>query len=125
MELGGQFVCVRDDSVVVLATGATANLVRFKWLGNHNSYLRKMGFPKGAPYPAMARLKFGDGRVGDVQHAAHIKVGVAGRGGAFTAFVSKAEIPALLPKRPLRHLEAHWVWNVIFPQFGIKEWISH
>ena len=35
-ELGGQFVVTQSDSVVVLNTGATANLVCCKWLGNRN-----------------------------------------------------------------------------------------
>ena len=34
VEMGGHFVSARDDSVVVLDSGATADLVYFKWLGN-------------------------------------------------------------------------------------------
>ena len=49
LEIGGQFVCVRDDSIAVLGASAKTNLVRFKWLDNHNLYLRKMGFPKVTP----------------------------------------------------------------------------
>ena len=81
LDLGGQFVCARDDSVVVLDSGSTDDLVSLKVLENHNSYLRKMGFLRAIPYPAMARSKFGDGRVGEVRHAAEIKVGIAGRMG--------------------------------------------
>ena len=63
-----------------------------------------MGFPKVMPNPTMARFKFGDGRVGEVKHAADIKVGSAGRKGAFTAFVLDADIPALLRKGVLEAL---------------------
>ena len=46
----------------------------------------------------MNRFKFGDVRAGEVRCAADIKVGIAGRRGAFTAFVLGAGIPALLRK---------------------------
>ena len=83
LELGGQFAVTQSDDVVVLGAGAgaTANLVCFEWLGNHNSFLQKTRFPKVTPYSATARLKFGDGRVGAVKHAADINVGIAGRVG--------------------------------------------
>ena len=55
-----------------------------------------MGSPDANPNPTIARFKFGDGRVGEVRYAADIKVGIAERGGAFTAFVLVADIPALL-----------------------------
>ena len=57
-------------------------------------------------YPSAARFKFGDGRIGEVQYAANITVGIAGRKGAFTAFVMDAEIPALLRKGALEALGA-------------------
>ena len=41
LDLGGQFVCVRKASVVVLDTGAAANLFRLKWIANHNSFFRE------------------------------------------------------------------------------------
>ena len=44
LEIGGQFVCARDDSVAVLDAVATANLVRSKSLDSHNSYLQKRGW---------------------------------------------------------------------------------
>ena len=46
----------------------------------------------------MACSKLGDGRVGEVRHAADIKVGIAARRGALTVFVLEADIPALLRK---------------------------
>ena len=97
----GQFVCARDGSFVVLDTSATANLVRFAWMGNRNLRFRKMGFPKLIPYPTMARLKFGDGRVDQVRRAAGIQVGTVGRRGTSTACVLGVAIPALLRKGAL------------------------
>ena len=98
LEIGGQLVCVRDDSVVALDTGATTNFVRLKRLDNRDSYEQKMRPPKVIPLPTRARSIFGDGRVGEVRYAADIKVGIAGCRGTFTALVFKAEIPALLRK---------------------------
>ena len=57
-----------------------------------------MGFAKVNLYPTSARLKFGDRRIGEAKYAADIKVGIAGRGGAFTTLVRDADIPALLCK---------------------------
>ena len=66
------------------------------------------------PYPTIARCKFGDGRAGEVKHAAEIKVGIARRRGASAAFVSEAAIPALLRKGAFEVLGANSVSNVIF-----------
>ena len=55
-----------------------------------------MGFAKVNLYPTSARLKFGDRRIGEAKYAADIKVGTAGRGGAFATLVRDADIPALL-----------------------------
>ena len=63
-----------------------------------------MGSPKVLPYSTMARLKFRDGRLGEVKHAADIPVGVAGRKGAFAASVLEADIPALPRKGALESL---------------------
>ena len=91
---------------MVLDAGATANLVCYKWLENHNSFLERQGLEKAVPYPSNARFKFGDGRMGEVKHAADIKVGIAGCKGTFTAFVLDADIPALLRKGALDALGA-------------------
>ena len=63
-----------------------------------------MGSPKAAPYPAMARFKFGDGRLGEVRHAADIEVGIARRRGALAAFVLGTGLPALLRNGALEAL---------------------
>ena len=66
LDSGCLLVCTRDDSVVVLDTGATANLACFRWLSRHNSLLERKGLPRALTYPAQARFKFGDGRTGNV-----------------------------------------------------------
>ena len=106
IDLGGEFVVSPASSVVVLDTGATANLVCRQWLANHNRFLERQGIEKAHLYPADARFKFGDGRIGEVRYAADITVGIAGRKGSFTAFVLDAEIPALLCKGALEALSA-------------------
>ena len=92
------------DSVVVFDAGATANLICFKWLDNRHLFLQNLGFPKVMPYSTSARLKFGGGRVGEVRHAADIKVGIAWRKIAFATFVLDADIPALMRKGALEAL---------------------
>ena len=64
---------MHDDSVAVLGSGATANLVRFKWLENRNSHLQKAGIPHVSTFPTLARFKFGDGRVGGVRYIARAR----------------------------------------------------
>ena len=91
-----QLICTKEDSVAILDTVATANLVCFRWLNRHNSMLGKMGLPRVSPYPAQARFKFGDGRMGVARFAVDITADRAGAKGDFTAFVLDADIPALL-----------------------------
>ena len=106
IDLGGELVVSRASSVGLLDAGATANLVRRAWLANHNQVLERLGMEKVHLYPSAARFKFGDGRIGEVQYAANISVGIAGCKGAFTAFVMDAEVPALLRKGALEALGA-------------------
>ena len=73
-----QFICTREDNAVILNAGATANLVCSWRLNHHNSPSEKVGLPRVPTYPAQARFKFGDGRMGDVKFAAEITAGVAG-----------------------------------------------
>ena len=96
VEVGGRFARAHGDSVVVLLAGTAANLVCFKWLGNHISLPRKTGGPKVNTYLAMARFRFGDSRIGDVRYASDIKVGTPGSSGAVAAFVLEADVAALL-----------------------------
>ena len=84
--------------MVVLDTGATANFARFSLLAHHNSILEKHGFPRVATYPSNAKFRRGDGRLGEVRHAADIPVRIAGNKGKFTAFALDGDSPALLPK---------------------------
>ena len=87
-------MAAQSESAVVLDTGATANLVCYKWLENHNLFLGKQGLAEAVPYPSAARFKFGGGGIGEVKHAADTKVGIAGCAGAFAAFALDAEVPA-------------------------------
>ena len=98
--VGGQFACVSGDSIAVLDTGATANLACFKWLANRKSRLRNLGIPEVTAFPAMARFFFGDGRVGSERFSADIKVGIAGRGGAFAVSALEADIPRYCVRGP-------------------------
>ena len=106
MELGRLFLASPSESAVALGAGATADLVCRKWLANHNAILGKQVLGTAVPYPSSARYKFGDGRIGEVEHESDIEVGNAGRRGAFTAFALDAEIPALLRKGALGALGA-------------------
>ena len=47
-------------------------------------------------YPASARFKFGDGRLGRVRFVADVAVGTAGRKRALAAFALEADNPACL-----------------------------
>ena len=46
LDFRGQLLRTAEDGVVVLDTGATANFVRFRWLGNRNLLVEKHGSPR-------------------------------------------------------------------------------
>ena len=96
--MGGQFLCAGADSVAVLDTGATVNLVRPRRLGRRNKLLEHNGRSRVSTYPACPRNKFGGGRTAEARFAAIIPAQIAGCRGKFTALVSEADIPALLRK---------------------------
>ena len=96
MDAGGLFLVSEKGSVVVLDTGATANLVCFRCLDHHNRLAERHGFRRVSTYPQKARFRLGDGRVGNVRHAVDIPAGIAGNTAKLTAFVLRADIPALL-----------------------------
>ena len=73
------------------------------------------------PHDTAARLKFGDGGVGEVEHAADIKVGIAGCRGALTAFASEADIPAKLRKGASESLSGSWISYGLFWQLRSAE----
>ena len=75
-------------------SGATAHSVCFRWFERHKRLLVKEERQKISAFPASALFRFGDGRLGEARHAAHISVGIAGNKGKFTAFATCAEIPA-------------------------------
>ena len=76
LEAGGQLIYVKEDSVVLLDTGATATLVCVRWLNRHSPMLEKMGLPCVSAYPARTRFTFWGERL-----ATDIKAGVAGEKG--------------------------------------------
>ena len=98
LDLGYQFWCMGEDRAVVFDTGAAANLVHFRWLGDRSLLSGKHGLPRVLTNPACARFKSGDGPLGDVRFAADIAVRLAGCNGASTALVLGADTPALLRK---------------------------
>ena len=89
---------MREDGLAILDAGATANLVCFRWLENHNLLPAQRGFPQFSTFPAKARFEFRGSRMGEVRCAAEITVGVAGNKGSFTASVLDADLPAYLRK---------------------------
>ena len=52
LDVGCQLICMRNDSVVALDAGATANLVCFRWLHHHNALLEQRGVSRIPTYPA-------------------------------------------------------------------------
>ena len=94
-------VCAVEGSVVILDTGATANLVCFRWLNQHNAMLEKVDLARASTCPAHAPFKFGDRSMGGSKLAADISLGSAGANGAFTTFVLDADVPAPLRKGAL------------------------
>merc|ERR1712131_325344 len=92
------------ESMVILDTGASANLVGTRWLQRHDDILREMGWPRVRRFKASARFKFGDGRVGTVTQAAFVPISIAGHTGELMAYIVEADIPALLGKAALECL---------------------
>ena len=92
MDVGNLFSAPVEDSVVVLDTGATANLVRFRWLEQCN---RLRGSQRVFAYLSNAGLRFGCVRVGDVRPATDIPAGIAENKSNLTAYALGADIPAL------------------------------
>ena len=71
-------LCARNRTALrFLDNGAAANVVCLRWLEHHNRVLQRKGFLLVATYPAFARFKFGDGRLGEVRRAADASVGIA------------------------------------------------
>ena len=83
----------------VLETGEAANSVCLRGSETHNKLPGRRGCPRVSTYPSKAWFRSGDGRVGEVRHAADIPAGVARNKSTFTAFVLEAATPALLRKR--------------------------
>ena len=85
LHLGGQFSFEEADSAAAPEAGATARLARFRLSARRNRIWGKKGFPRVSTYPACARFRFGDWRLGEVRHSADIPAGIAGNQKKFTA----------------------------------------
>ena len=79
LDLDGQFLCMRENSVVALDSVAAANLLCFGRLGGHNLRKGKQGLLRISTYSASARAKFGDAHLGEVRLFAGFTFGIAGR----------------------------------------------
>ena len=53
---GGQLPRMGEGGAVALGTGATANLVRFRWLERHREFSRSQGIPRVTTHPVCALL---------------------------------------------------------------------
>ena len=95
---GELFRASDSDSLVVVGTGATANLVCLCWPARRNRTLGRERYRKVSTYPSSARLRFGDGRLDEVRQTADIPAGIAESAGKFTPFALDAGFPALLRK---------------------------
>ena len=94
MDAGDAFMVSQEDSVAARASCATADLVCSSWLARRNRILELRGLPREPTCPARARVRFGDGRFGEVRRAAKSPVGITGNKGAFTAFALERGSPA-------------------------------
>ena len=83
-----------EDSVFARDTRATASMACFRRLEQHNRHLGRNRLRRVPAYPSKAGFRFGDGRLGDVRHAAYVPAGIPGSKDRFTAYVPDADIPA-------------------------------
>ena len=70
LDAGGLFLVSKEDGVAVLAAGATAKLVCFRWLDHHNRLLV-------AAYRSTTQFRSGDGRLDGMRDAADIPAWIA------------------------------------------------
>ena len=62
---------------MALGSGATANLLCSRRIERQNQLLEKSDYPEVSSYPSTALFRSGDGRLGEVRHAADIPAGLA------------------------------------------------
>ena len=123
VDLGEALLVSQSDSVVALDTGATANLACFSWLAHQNSILEKRGSPRVSTNPSKAKFRSGDGRLGEVRHAADIPVWIAGDKGRYTPFAPGSDIPALLRRGARRRFGGSWIFlrgSLILRRQGVR-----
>ena len=80
MDMGEVFLVTGEDGVVVLVSGAAANLACLRLLAHHNRMLDRYGIQRVSAYPSKARFRFGDGWLAEVRHSSDIPVGMPGIG---------------------------------------------
>ena len=88
-------------------TGATANLACFGWLRNRDGLSEKSGYDVAAPYPTLARVKFGNGQVETARHAVDAPIVSAGQMEASTTSPVAQNTPALMSKGALEPRDGH------------------
>ena len=76
-DVGGPFLVSEEDSVAVLDTGATGNLVCFRWLERHNRLPVQHGCEQVSACLSTARFRSWGGRLREVRHATDTPAGVA------------------------------------------------
>ena len=69
---------------------ADSPCLRRRRLGNLNTILERRGVLRVTTFPARARSKFGDDRLGEVRSTADIQVEIEGSRGGLTAFALEA-----------------------------------
>ena len=81
------FMVPQENSTVALDTGATGKPVCVSRMARCNRVSERHGIPRVTTYPSQARIRFGDGRLGEVRRFADMPAWIAGNEGAFTACV--------------------------------------
>ena len=110
----GQCALMDAGRVAGSETGAAANLARVRRLGHRNEISEGKGFPRVTTYPASARFKFGDGRLGEVRCAADTPAGIAGSRCECAGFALEADIPGPLRRGGQRIWADSWISVVIY-----------
>ena len=110
VDAGDASLVSQEDCVAALDTGATAYLLHFSLLARLNRILERRGIPRITTYPSHARFRSGDGRLGDVRHAANIPARIAANKETLNAFALKGDIPRYGVRAPLRLLVDSYIF---------------
>ena len=96
--VGAEGACMvsREDGVVALGAGATANLVYFSRLARHNRILERHRVPRVTSYPSQSRFRFGYWRLGELRRAADIPVGITGKSSGYRCVCAGRGRPSVI-----------------------------